>query len=588
MALVFDARNPESGCTTRFYFSLSDHQSDSPTTDSEEKSREYLSLGLTVGDWNRMTSVSAATLYSDLIDDSRKIFSELGHKDYSCRQVEVLVGNLAALIANRLARSMNQVERIPLRYLPDFSTLSTLDALELKLPNRTIESYRLLLDDQFGEFVDYISLCMHFGNTRKRLIFFDSEESAGTEDQGRSGLMGNNSPNGKVLPAMYLALQRLLASTSARSPISIVITYLGRAQEVALSLLMKQVPALLELRPTTTEDAELKASREPQPIHLSSYREAAMCLMGALMPVSVLEHFDSTLRRAYSVGFSRNPTLVFTSNSYDTDDEFKVHLASALPTASYVVGQHGNNFGISTSTNICPELNASDVFLSWGWTNDDAKVVPFGQLKPKIRGRLRSKLKGITVFLRDEYIGFLQGDMYGPNQKYVKSVTQFCGHLNDLGVATHLRFHHSASEKFKGEVFREIREMEFVTIAETRPSIVKLLSSGMGIVFGYDSTGMLEMGSARIPFFCFAPDGIDMVREEYRQNYEALKGAGLYSEDPHVAANLIAAWIGAPKAVRKAHLEAIDKFTDGIVSYPRNKIRRLAKILKAASASPHL
>jgi len=82
----------------------------------------------------------------------------------------------------------------------------------------------------------------------------------------------------------------------------------------------------------------------------------------------------------------------------------------------------------------------------------------------------------------------------------------------------------------------------------------KLLASGMGIVFGYDSTGMLEVGTAGILFFLFAPDGLGLVRQEYRANYDSLKAADLLSKDPHQATQLISDWLSASLVERKHNL----------------------------------
>jgi hypothetical protein len=122
--------------------------------------------------------------------------------------------------------------------------------------------------------------------------------------------------------------------------------------------------------------------------------------------------------------------------------------------------------------------------------------------------------------------------------------------------------------------------MEFVEISRTKPSIKKLMSSGSAIVFSYDSTGMLEMGSSGLPFFCFAPDGIELVREEFLVNYGALERAGLLCRNPEKSARLISEWITAAPSLRASQLKEIASFTRGIVYYPRNKIWTLMKLLR--------
>jgi hypothetical protein len=126
--------------------------------------------------------------------------------------------------------------------------------------------------------------------------------------------------------------------------------------------------------------------------------------------------------------------------------------------------------------------------------------------------------------------------------------------LNDLQITTHFRLHtffFFIYEKFSG---KGDLKMPFVAISGDRPSMRKLLASGMGIVFGYDSTGMLEVGTAGILFFLFAPDGLGLVRQEYRANYDSLKAADLLSKDPHQATQLISDWLSASLVERKHNL----------------------------------
>jgi len=167
---------------------------------------------------------------------------------------------------------------------------------------------------------------------------------------------------------------------------SLLQVILGEVRKIFLSLFLGQTPSLLEVRPPL-EMAHYVASRESLLLERDSTRVEALFLMKVLAPWSLTEGFGATLERAYSLGFARNLSVIFTSNSFDTDDEIKVHLVEALPSAAYVVGQHRNNYGISKTTEICPERNASDLFLSWGWGGEADGIHAFGQIKPALKGK---------------------------------------------------------------------------------------------------------------------------------------------------------------------------------------------------------
>jgi hypothetical protein len=91
---------------------------------------------------------------------------------------------------------------------------------------------------------------------------------------------------------------------------------------------------------------------------------------------------------------------------------------------------------------------------------------------------------------------------------------------------------------------------------------------------------MLELGTAKIPFFSFLPDGLDLIKPQFQKNYLQLKGAGLLSEDAAEAALLIARWVKWPSTQREKNSEAISRFTEGVAFYPRHKLRKLGEEIR--------
>jgi len=568
---MFYAKRIESGIVSRYFFSsrlLREEANRGP----ENHSYVHLSLGEQLSDWHKDTDHFSRELYGTLLQSSKPFFSP-SLKSTSDRQAEVLVGSLIILIARRIARSKSQIEK--LGDPREFSHLSAKapQILDLKIPRSTAESYKLLQSPEFSDFIDYLAFARHFGLPGAICVKMTT--------RGRQNGPQTLEKRRNVAIWAHLATQKMIAVASSRNTISIVSTYLGRWPEVLLSLLLGQTPSLLEVRPVLKMDSG-HSTREFVLEGSDPTKNTAEVILKILMPWSLVEGFEATLQRAISLGFARNPRVIFTSNGFDTDDEFKVHLAKALPRAAYVVGQHGNEFGVSKVKDLCPELRASDLFLSWGWGGDEQGVHPFGQIKPALRVRKPIKVRGVTLFLRDELDLFLLADMHEINNRYFRNIEGLCASLNDLQVTTHLRLHTSTSLCTRNFLEKAVEKMPFVAISGDRPSMRKLLASGMGVVFGYDSTGMLEMGTAGIPFFLFAPDGLGLVRREFRANYDSLRCAGLLSEDPAQAAQLISTWISASRVERKTQREAIQNFTKGIAHSPKNKLRALRKILKNA------
>ena len=569
--MTFLAKNGPTGIESKYFFSRQDFDNSARGAKAGDRQHFYLSLGENLADWHNATADLTSQIYPQLLESFREIFATCGSGVISYRQAEVLVGSLAKSMSQRIARATQQVKLLGDSHYMNGSPIEEFDLLNVATPESTDASYALLASEEIGSLIETLAVRRHFELPSGVRLTAKSSHAHLESDEKKD--------RKSVVTQVYLTLQKHLSARSSNNSVSIVASYLGRGREIFLSLFLGQTPSLLEVRPPL-ELGHYFSARRTALLESESIKATALFLMKILAPSSLAEGYSATLKRAYSLGFAKSPSVIFTSNSFDTDDEFKVHLAEALPSAAYVVGQHGNNSGISKITEICPEQNASDLFLSWGWGGEADGIHAFGQIKPALKGKYPSNVKGVTLFLRDEYDFFFFADMYELNNRYFRNIEDLCASLNDRQITTHLRLHTSTSSSTRNFLEKAVKKMPSVKISGDRPSVSKLLASGMGIVFGYDSTGMLEMGTAGIPFFLFAPDGLGLVREEFQTNYDSLRSAGLLSEDPAQAAQLIHTWISASREERKAQREAIQDFTKGIAHSPKKKLRELRRILK--------
>ena len=113
-------------------------------------------------------------------------------------------------------------------------------------------------------------------------------------------------------------------------------------------------------------------------------------------------------------------------------------------------------------------------------------------------------------------------------------------------------------------------------------SMASLMRNGVGLVFTYDSTGMLELGVSNHSFFAFLPDGIGHVIPDYSANYEALQLGGLLSTDPSEAASRIDEWVKASTPTRGYEV-AVRNFIAGIARENRDKLADLRVLVRSAS-----
>jgi putative transferase (TIGR04331 family) len=578
MRFNFQCENSKTGEPHRFFLSNEDFKSH-VNLDSETRFC-YLTLGDKLSDWVVMSQGTTEGIYEKLLTDDpgrlRHLHSEIGS---TIKQKEVLFGNLAWRVALRFARTTAQLSQIN----PEDFHIDSLQSLNMRIevPFSTKDSYSQLQSVEMEFLIDHLAVASYFNSPISVEIKLESPKEA-----------YKNSPKVPNLTRkFYIGLQKLLAPISRKNQYSISSSYLGRLEEALLNLSLYQIPHFNELRPNL--DGPIREFNETLYLQGSnSLYECARFVYQILLPYSLAEGFNQTLARAHSIGFPVEPKLIFTANSYDSDDEFKVHLASALPGARYVVAQHGVGFGVSKNRSLCPEMRASDYFLSWGWASDDRKVVPFGLVKPisDLQKKFRNsdpKKRGVTILLRPETFSFYLGiDMDYLNDVYLNKIIDLCKRLDELGVHTFIRPHHTISPKTRMKLKQELCGLINISLPEKSPSLKKVLSANQGLVFTYDSTGMLEMSALRQTFFAFLPEDLGLINENFKRNYESLRDAGLLSDSPIQAASWIADWVKSDSAKQIKYLHGIEEFSRGIVRTERHRVSRLRKLLVSSLNSP--
>ena len=575
MGFSFDAINNISSERVRFFFHLEDFEKNRVDEIDTGIRKFHLGPGNKLFDWYVSSLEKTELLYSEMLELATDNYVRAGIEFCGPRQVEILVGHVYLHLAKRLARSLTQLDLIDPNYRIQTKTIEYPSMFFPEAPKTTAESMEILMSDNFGNIVDALATCLHFG------LEFPLGAIATRNEHVVSKSEAHNTTS--PLVSILSQVRKIYAGQRSKNSISMVDTYLSRSELLLLSLFLRQLPEINWLRAAPKLMAHT-AFRQPTLAPLLSLAEISRFLSELVVPTAVREDFYLTLDEAYSRGLPKRPQVIFTSGAFFYDDVFKVHAASAVNEAVYVVGQHGNNYGVSELTRLNVESRTADHFLSWGWVSGEEKTIKFGQLKKNVTASFPRKFRGVTLLLRDESHSQLEVEMSGPNIKYFQEVVSLCESLNSLGMPVVIQPHSSASRARIDFLSEAIRSLPTVTLSSGTKSIDSILKSGMGVVFTYDSTGMLEMGTAGIPFFSFVPDGLDLVRPNYRKNYEALVGAGLLSERAEEASVLISKWAQATKSERRMHEEAVRRFIEGISFYPKHKVLKLGKILKDARA----
>jgi putative transferase (TIGR04331 family) len=506
----------------------------------------------------------SAALYAILLQDSADIYLDLVGKRLGISESEILFGHLVRELAMRIARSEVQLELLTAKALCDVTI-----RLPSHPPTTSQEAAQFIASENFGALVELL-IALKEGVAVGSVNYVVESPSI-----GRNTRLGTFS---RVHNFLAYPLRKMGRS----SEVLVVSPYIGRWRELLLKARLKLPPIFFEIRPRRVgpESWPVTARRTSLPFsELDSTSSSTLLriLLLECLPSALLEMQDRTFRHSVVLGFPDAPRTIFTSNAYDTDDVFKTYLVAHRSRVHYVVGQHGNNYGVARFSNPCPEIRTSDRFLSWAWSGSN--VEPIGQLKPIIQP-VQRPFAGVVLVLRDRLEQFTAHDSDFSFPEYLKEVFDLAERVSNSGIRVFIRSHPSDHEIVSDAFSRlELVQRQKITLQARDEPLRRAYENKLAPVFCYDSTGVLEIASAKGEVFVFSPDGLDHVEPKFMANYETLRTNGLLETDPRLAAIAIIDWFNSSEPER--YRNALQRFATGIVSRPTRLVAALARVLNS-------
>jgi len=538
--------------------------SEAEVSRGQDPKRQFLSLGETISEWHSATLDLSLQLYSEVKKSVRKSLLYMG-RELSDREFQILYGHLLKAVCSRVSRTALQLEN-----LPRFSTFAIVDELKVSkhdsYPRTSSEAYEYLASSLVSSRIE--------GELARILLNLHTSSIEETPMITASPRMKLN-----LFQGIYLALARVQRGATKKSRFFISSTYLGRWREALLQLSLLQLPLFNEIRSIDKTSSHEFTSRthglggsSPKTI-----QEFTIQLFWSLIPTSLLENATGALMRCQKQGWPERPSVIFTSNNFDTDDMFKVYLVHHLQRVEYVVGQHGNGYGVSRLDEHNAEVLTPDLFLSWGWKGK--AVIPVGVFTPRLRSSSK-KSKGAFLVLRDPDRFSFTHDESWTTMHYLSRISDLVRELGHFEMPIIIKLHSTSSSRMIQWAQGLSESIPNVQLAGRR-TFRQLLRSGFLPVFTYDSTGMLELGTSGASFFFFAAEGTHHVRPEFVPNYLALESSGLLSREPSEAAHLIDRL--ASRSVTVEEMAAtVKEFLDGIAMRRSGLIIFLRRILLAS------
>tara|TARA_B100000029_G_scaffold509070_1_gene597434 strand:- start:571 stop:2319 length:1749 start_codon:yes stop_codon:yes gene_type:complete len=297
-------------------------------------------------------------------------------------------------------------------------------------------------------------------------------------------------------------------------------TYLGLKNEALLQVFNKQFPRILAPKKLNYPKKNLQLRKE-----LSSLLKASNSIFEKIIkkfifddiPLVHLEGYQDLKKTVQKNNWPNNPRLIFTSNSFYFDEQFKYYVAKSIPKAKYIVGQHGNGYGEYITHDYLPEYRTCDYFLAWGKPKNKKDISTFNFILANKKINYNFKNKKILMVNRTLGYPVETFEKIQSFKKHYVDKISFLKNLNkSLQTKIIYRLHHTHNFRTpneEGEIRSIFPSME---VDDGKSDLYRLINKSNLVVFTYYSTGFLELISSDVPSLCLQENILNLIKDEYK------------------------------------------------------------------------
>ncbi len=264
-----------------------------------------------------------------------------------------------------------------------------------------------------------------------------------------------------------------------------------------------------------------------------------------LMPKCFVETFGEHQHEAQRDSLPVRPRVMITSTSFDTDEVFKMKVASEVGRGSrYVVLQHGAVYGVNPFFADTVEERTADAFITWGWKKTARHVPAFCLTTSELRIDRRAVSDRVVLVTINQRRKKFIWDVEPEFDAYMKDQFDFVDSLGILRRRLTIRLHPAHVRSLGHERERFADRYPEVELDPGFESLWKSVGQYRLAIFTYDSSGLLEMLNLNLPVIGFwDPNGFDQVSPEAAPFYETLRDAGIVYDSPkRLAAFVTESW----------------------------------------------
>jgi putative transferase (TIGR04331 family) len=507
--------------------------------------------------WSRMDAEmlpyhwdDRAKLYADyqylqdfhekLLQDLTDQLNQIHGVNHSLRYWRILIGPWLGFFVQMLFDRWTSIQQAVSQYKLSGAIVLT-GGEESLVPNDMADFSRLFVTDEWNHHI-----------YAKVLQGFTKVPSIKRAWQGREGLpkVVQTTTWKRQIKRTLAAWYAQAASIMARDRDAFFLaTYLPTFRfEMRLQLRLGQVPQRWRSAPPV--QIAVDGSRRQWVVTgetRSEFENCARALIPQQIPTAYLEGYGQLVEQIAGLHWTKQPKVIFTSNSHSEDDVFKAWAAEKVEQGSpLVIGQHGGHYGVGSMSFLEEhEIAISDCYLSWGWSEPgEPKVKPVGQLKAKYPlGVRHAEQSGVllvaTIVPRYSY------RMYSiiVSRQWLDYFNDMCDFTESLPEyirsALTVRLH---SKDYGWEQISRWRDrFPDLRLDEGQSNINDLIRQSRLIITTFNATTFLESFTMNVPTVIYWNPNQWELRDSATPYFDDLKLVGIFHETPESAARHVAA-----------------------------------------------
>jgi len=476
-------------------------------------------------------------LYEELLREVAGKLNDIHGCDRSLRYWRILIGPWLRLFVEILFDRWEMIRRA----ITDYSIAGArvLDkSRNMIVPNGMAHFSCLYLEDSWNEAI--------LGTLLKGWTAVPIEKGQPDIQNPLPGVQPMTAP-------IHLLKRKLVRAASVISKMCVredeaffISSYLPIWQDFRLQWRLEQFPKLWGCIPTPQAQVDwTQRNWQVGGPWLEGFPAIVRAMLPHNIPTLYIEGYDALQALCRSLPWPKKPRLIFTSNSFYSDDVFKAWTAEKVERgAPYVIGQHGGNYGIGRWESLEEHQCAiSDYWLSWGWSDENRPhIKPVCNLK-MVGSDLRWDPAGHVLMVemtipRYSYRMF-SFPVAGQWLSYFEDQCRFVDALpvrirNKLIVRLQLQDYGWCQKQRWEDRYPNIR------IDDGQALITSLVQKSRIYVSTYNATTFLESMAMNIPTIIFWMPHHWELRDSAVPYFERLKTVGIFHDTPESAAQQMA------------------------------------------------